>query len=289
MSPSPSTPYFQRRAHTVFSASTVRATLPSCAPSATAMATSSCAAAKVDRTTIPSASRWPRRRSKKPSCQPNIIVDCSHANSFKKAELQPLVMSDVVNQIRLGNQSLVGVMIESNLVAGNQPIPRRPLATEIRLLGHRRVHRLGRHRKNAARSRRTAARRATEEKPLGKEIRLTTTRPLIRPFTGLRPRTEHAAAVAAPPYDVLSSDVKRGARAPPANPTPSCTFPRPRSICRRKWIITHPRFMPSRPSNLQKLDRRRHPHSRRQALLLRLPAGHAHPHADRFDRRRVGG
>jgi len=53
----------------------------------------------------------------------NIIVDCSHANSFKKAELQPLVMSDVVNQIRLGNQSLVGVMIESNLVAGNQAIP----------------------------------------------------------------------------------------------------------------------------------------------------------------------
>ena len=53
----------------------------------------------------------------------NIIVDCSHANSFKKAELQPLVMSDVVNQIRLGNQSLVGVMIESNLVGGNQAIP----------------------------------------------------------------------------------------------------------------------------------------------------------------------
>ena len=53
----------------------------------------------------------------------NIIVDCSHANSFKKAELQPLVMSDVVNQIRLGNRSLVGVMIESNLVSGNQAIP----------------------------------------------------------------------------------------------------------------------------------------------------------------------
>ncbi len=53
----------------------------------------------------------------------NIIVDCSHANSFKKAELQPLVMSDVVNQIRLGNQSLVGVMIESNINAGNQAIP----------------------------------------------------------------------------------------------------------------------------------------------------------------------
>ena len=33
--------------------------------------------------------------------------------------------------------------------------------------------------------------------------------PLIRPFTGLRPRTDDAAAVAAPPYDVLSSDEAR--------------------------------------------------------------------------------
>lgn len=54
---------------------------------------------------------------------PNIVVDCSHANSYKKPELQPLVMNDVVNQVRLGNKSLVGVMIESNLAAGNQPIP----------------------------------------------------------------------------------------------------------------------------------------------------------------------
>ncbi|MBK7422544.1 MAG: DUF1015 domain-containing protein [Propionivibrio sp.] len=34
-------------------------------------------------------------------------------------------------------------------------------------------------------------------------------RPLIRPFAGLRPRSEHAAAVAAPPYDVLSSEEAR--------------------------------------------------------------------------------
>ncbi|MBP9805215.1 MAG: 3-deoxy-7-phosphoheptulonate synthase [Candidatus Accumulibacter sp.] len=53
----------------------------------------------------------------------NIVVDCSHANSYKKPEWQPLVMADVVNQVRLGNQSLVGMMIESNLVAGNQAIP----------------------------------------------------------------------------------------------------------------------------------------------------------------------
>lgn len=53
----------------------------------------------------------------------NIVVDCSHANSFKKPELQPLVMADIVNQIRGGNKSLVGVMIESNIEAGNQSIP----------------------------------------------------------------------------------------------------------------------------------------------------------------------
>ena len=53
----------------------------------------------------------------------NIVVDCSHANSWKKPEYQPLVMKDVVHQIREGNTSVVGLMIESNLVAGNQPIP----------------------------------------------------------------------------------------------------------------------------------------------------------------------
>ncbi len=53
----------------------------------------------------------------------NIVADCSHANSYKKHDLQPLVMADAVNQVRLGNKSLVGMMIESNIVAGNQAIP----------------------------------------------------------------------------------------------------------------------------------------------------------------------
>ena len=53
----------------------------------------------------------------------NIVVDCSHANSWKKPEYQPLVMKDVMHQIREGNQSVVGLMIESNIEAGNQPIP----------------------------------------------------------------------------------------------------------------------------------------------------------------------
>jgi 3-deoxy-7-phosphoheptulonate synthase len=54
---------------------------------------------------------------------PNIVVDCSHANSFKDAYVQPLVMADCVHQIREGNHSIVGLMIESNIEGGNQPIP----------------------------------------------------------------------------------------------------------------------------------------------------------------------
>lgn len=53
----------------------------------------------------------------------NLVIDCSHANSWKKPELQPLVLRDVVGQIRAGNRSIVGVMIESFLEDGNQPIP----------------------------------------------------------------------------------------------------------------------------------------------------------------------
>ncbi len=52
-----------------------------------------------------------------------LVVDCSHANSSKDPELQPLVFSDCVHQIREGNHSIVGLMVESNLEAGSQPIP----------------------------------------------------------------------------------------------------------------------------------------------------------------------
>ena len=53
----------------------------------------------------------------------NIMVDCSHANSQKNYELQPEVLDDVTNQIIEGNQSIIGLMIESNIHAGNQKIP----------------------------------------------------------------------------------------------------------------------------------------------------------------------
>jgi 3-deoxy-7-phosphoheptulonate synthase len=56
----------------------------------------------------------------------NIVVDCSHSNSLKDAALQPLVFMDCVHQIREGNRSIVGLMLESHLFAGNQPIPADP-------------------------------------------------------------------------------------------------------------------------------------------------------------------
>ena len=60
---------------------------------------------------------------KKSGLQPNIMIDCSHANSNKNHDLQPLVLDNVVNQIVEGNQSIIGVMIESHIHAGNQKIP----------------------------------------------------------------------------------------------------------------------------------------------------------------------
>lgn len=57
---------------------------------------------------------------------PNIMVDCSHANSNKDHNLQPLVLDNVANQILEGNTSIVGAMIESHLKAGNQKLSGNP-------------------------------------------------------------------------------------------------------------------------------------------------------------------
>ncbi len=54
---------------------------------------------------------------------PNLVVDCSHGNSMKDYKLQPLVVENCVNQIIEGNQSIIGLMLESNLFEGNQPVP----------------------------------------------------------------------------------------------------------------------------------------------------------------------
>ena len=52
----------------------------------------------------------------------NIMVDCSHDNSNKDHERQGVVVDAVANQVVDGNRSIVGIMVESNIEAGNQPI-----------------------------------------------------------------------------------------------------------------------------------------------------------------------
>ena len=51
-----------------------------------------------------------------------LMIDCSHANSQKDHARQIGVCHDLINQRRDGNQSIVGVMIESHLVGGKQAI-----------------------------------------------------------------------------------------------------------------------------------------------------------------------
>jgi 3-deoxy-7-phosphoheptulonate synthase len=52
----------------------------------------------------------------------NIVVDCSHGNSNKDPGLQSLVAENCINQILEGNNSIVGLMLESHLHWGNQPL-----------------------------------------------------------------------------------------------------------------------------------------------------------------------
>jgi 3-deoxy-7-phosphoheptulonate synthase len=53
---------------------------------------------------------------------PRVMVDCSHDNSNKDYSRQPEVAAAMAQQVRRG-VDLLGVMIESNLVAGKQPFP----------------------------------------------------------------------------------------------------------------------------------------------------------------------
>jgi 3-deoxy-7-phosphoheptulonate synthase len=59
---------------------------------------------------------------------PRVMIDCSHANSNKNHTRQPAVCRDVAGQIAQGNRDIIGVMLESNLVAGAQKmVPGKPL------------------------------------------------------------------------------------------------------------------------------------------------------------------
>ena len=53
---------------------------------------------------------------------PSIMIDCSHANSNKDHKNQSKVLDNISEQILEGNESITGVMIESNIGSGNQSI-----------------------------------------------------------------------------------------------------------------------------------------------------------------------
>jgi 3-deoxy-7-phosphoheptulonate synthase len=53
---------------------------------------------------------------------PRIMVDCSHANSKKQHDRQVIVAEDVADQIAGGDERIIGVMLESHLVAGRQDV-----------------------------------------------------------------------------------------------------------------------------------------------------------------------
>ena len=52
-----------------------------------------------------------------------LMVDCSHGNSNKDYRRQVEVLSALAEQVRAGSVHVMGVMLESHLVAGNQSIP----------------------------------------------------------------------------------------------------------------------------------------------------------------------
>ena len=55
----------------------------------------------------------------------SIMIDCNHANSGKDPLKQEVVLRNIVLQIKDGNQSIIGIMLESNINGGNQSISKK--------------------------------------------------------------------------------------------------------------------------------------------------------------------
>ena len=60
------------------------------------------------------------RELEKAGLESAIMIDCSHGNSNKDYRRQPAVAEEATNQIMNGNKSIIGLMIESHINAGNQ-------------------------------------------------------------------------------------------------------------------------------------------------------------------------
>ena len=59
----------------------------------------------------------------KANLSPRFVVDCSHANSNKDYTQQSVVWNDVIDQRIAGNETIIGLMLESNLHEGKQSLP----------------------------------------------------------------------------------------------------------------------------------------------------------------------
>jgi 3-deoxy-7-phosphoheptulonate synthase len=68
--------------------------------------------------------RAAEEKLKSEKLQPVLMVDCSHANSGKQHARQEDVWRSVIQQRVAGTRSLIGMMVESNINEGNQPIPK---------------------------------------------------------------------------------------------------------------------------------------------------------------------
>ncbi len=58
----------------------------------------------------------------KAGLEPRVLVDCSHAQTAKDYTKQPAILKALVNQVATGNCAIMGLMLESNIGAGNQPL-----------------------------------------------------------------------------------------------------------------------------------------------------------------------
>ncbi|HEX2735807.1 MAG TPA: 3-deoxy-7-phosphoheptulonate synthase [Polyangiaceae bacterium] len=60
---------------------------------------------------------------------PRVMIDCSHANSEKNPARQAVVAGVIAQQVAAGDRNIMGVMLESFILGGNQPLrPRAELS-----------------------------------------------------------------------------------------------------------------------------------------------------------------
>ena len=62
---------------------------------------------------------------RKSGMEPSIIIDCSHGNSLRNPLNQPVAFRDVIGQVKNGATAIAGVMLESYLKTGKQPMKSR--------------------------------------------------------------------------------------------------------------------------------------------------------------------